>query len=127
MRFAVADENSDGLASQVSAHFGHAPLYLLAEVEANGIGAWKIESNPYLERHEPGQIPAYIHSLGAQVMICGGMGRKAIDFFDQYGIKIGVGAQGEAEASIRAYLSGKLPQAEACQGGHQHEDHHHEH
>jgi predicted Fe-Mo cluster-binding NifX family protein len=79
MLIAVAIENLNGLASQVSSHFGHAPLYLLAEVDSNEIGEWKIEPNPYLERHEPGRIPAYIHSLGAQVMICGGMGRKAID------------------------------------------------
>jgi len=42
----------------------------------------KVVDNPYFAGHGPGQVPEYIASLGAKVMISGGMGRRANGFFD---------------------------------------------
>jgi len=128
MRIAVAIETDHALQSPVSGHFGHSPFSLLAEIEEGGVSSWRLESNPYLQHHEPGQIPEYINRLGAQALICGGMGRRAMSFFDQYGIKTAVLPQGSAEEAIRKFLAGELGEAEPCSGDHQGHGHgEHEH
>ena len=46
---------------------------------------------------------------GAQVVIAGGMGRRARDAFDSHGIQVVVGAPPEEpHAIVQAYLDGKL-------------------
>lgn len=125
MRIAVAIDKEQGLQSTVSEHFGHAPSFLLVETENGEIMSWRTEPNPFLEQHQPGQIPQHISTLGAQVMICGGMGRKALSFFEQLDIRIGTGAEGAADEAIKRFLAGDLPQAEPCRGGHGQGDHHH--
>ncbi len=121
MRVVVAIETDQALQSPVSGHFGHAPFFLLAEIEQGALQSWSVSANPYVQHHEPGQIPAYINTLGAQAMICGGMGRRAISFFEQYGIKTAVLPQGSAGVAIEKYLAGELGTPEPCHGdGHGH-------
>ena len=126
MRVAIAIDADQALQSPVSGHFGHAPYFLLAEIEQDKLESWSIQANPYLQHHEPGQIPEYINTLGAQAMICGGMGRRAISFFEQYGIKTAVLTQGSAETAIQKYIAGELGRPEPCHGGH-HDRGEHEH
>jgi predicted Fe-Mo cluster-binding NifX family protein len=70
--------------------------------------------NPYYPNHEPGQVPALIASLGANVMLTGGMGGRAIMFFQQFGIEGVTGAYGTVRQSIERYLGGQLRGAAPC-------------
>jgi predicted Fe-Mo cluster-binding NifX family protein len=59
--------------------------------------------------HEPGVLPAWLHSLGVNVIIAGGMGGRAIDLFEQNGIHVIIGAPAlEPEELVKSYLNNTL-------------------
>ena len=59
--------------------------------------------------HEPGVLPAWLHKLGAGVIIAGGMGGRALSLFEQNGIKVVTGASaGEPEELVSSYLDDTL-------------------
>lgn len=47
-------------------------------------------------------------------MLSGGMGHKAIGFFQQYGIKPATGAHGSVRDTLEEYLGGHMTLAEPC-------------
>ena len=101
MRIAIPANNG-----HLCAHFGHAPEFAIIDV-ING----KIESINYLipPPHEPGILPAWMHELQVDVIICGGMGMRAQQFFNQYGIQVIVGAhEMRVEEVVKQYLAGTL-------------------
>ena len=54
-------------------------------------------------------------------MIAGGMGPRAIDFFNQLGIDVATGAQGKVRDVVEAYLRGEIQGVVACEHhGHDH-------
>jgi len=90
----------------ISQHFGHAELFLIAEVEDGEIKRTETKTPP---PHEPGAIPRWMNELGVDVIITGGMGRRALALFDEYGIKVVVGApQIDPIEAIKEYLKGTL-------------------
>ena len=59
--------------------------------------------------HEPGVLPAWLHEKGAAVVIAGGMGNRAINLFNQNGIKVITGAPAiEPEKLVESYLTNTL-------------------
>jgi len=63
--------------------------------------------------HEPGLLPRWLHNLGANVIIAGGMGQRARQLFADHGITVVVGAPDEMpEALASAYLQGTLHSGE---------------
>jgi predicted Fe-Mo cluster-binding NifX family protein len=122
MRIAISAENQIGLDSPVSPHFGRCPCYILVDVEGQEVTAVTPVDNPYYGKHAPGQVPGFIHSQGADVMLAGGMGRRAVSFFQQYGIEAVTGASGSVRQALQRYLGGKLRGAEPCA-----ESQHHHH
>ena len=83
-RIAVSVANDQGLAAPISPHFGRCPFFAVVEVEGQDIQSVEMVANPYYAKHEPGQVPGFVHSLGANVMLSGGMGGRAVDFFRRY-------------------------------------------
>jgi predicted Fe-Mo cluster-binding NifX family protein len=59
-------------------------------------------------------VPSFINDQGAEVMISGGMGRRAIAFFEQYGIQTATGASGTTRMALESYLNGTLSAAAPC-------------
>jgi predicted Fe-Mo cluster-binding NifX family protein len=114
MRIAVTAENNNGLESVVAQHFGHAPYFILVEMENGEINAVQGVANPYADSHQPGQIPQFIHAQKADVILSGGMGGRAIEFFEQYGIKAATGASGTVRQALENYFGGKLKEAAPC-------------
>ena len=114
-RIAVAAEDNQGMEANVSAHFGRCPYYTMVEVEENKmILSYKVE-NPFYGAHgDAGQVPTFIRDQGAGVIISGGMGQRAVGFFNQFGIEVITGAAGKVKDVIEAYLSGNLKGYEAC-------------
>ncbi len=117
MRFAISTEDNKGLESNVSQHFGRCPYFVIVDFEDDAVKEVKVVDNPYYAGHGPGQVPEYIASLEANVMICGGMGRRADAFFDNYGIKTATGAVGTAQEALTSFQEGKLSEGGNC-GGH---------
>ncbi|MGD8520057.1 MAG: NifB/NifX family molybdenum-iron cluster-binding protein [Desulfobacterales bacterium] len=91
---------------KLTAHFGHCQEFALIEVENNEIKKKETHVPP---PHEPGVLPAWLHSLGANVIIASGMGGRAIDLFKQNSINVIIGAPAlEPEELVRSYLDNTL-------------------
>ncbi len=114
MRIAISADNSNGLDSVVSPHFGRCPYFVLVDMEGQDVTAISAVNNPYYGNHRPGQVPAFIDSQGATVMLTGGMGHRAILFFDEFGIQPVTGAAGTVRQSLERYLGGALQGAAPC-------------
>ena len=116
MRAAVAVTVGDsiGLDSVVSPHFGRCPYYVLVDIDGRKLWRLRAVENPYHGRHERGQVPGFIKGHGADVILAGGMGRRAISLFEQYGIEAVTGATGTVRDALEQYLGGALQGAEPC-------------
>ena len=89
-------------------HFGHCEQFALVEADeaSKALTATSFLTPP---AHEPGALPRWLHEQGANVIIAGGMGRRAQDLFSQNGITVIVGAAGGSpEELASAYLDGSL-------------------
>lgn len=114
MKIAVTAENNNGLESTVAQHFGHAPFFIMVDVENGDVTATQGVANPFLAGHAPGQVPGYIKEQNANVMLSGGMGGRAIQFFEQMGIQAATGARGTVRQALENYLGGELKEAAPC-------------
>jgi predicted Fe-Mo cluster-binding NifX family protein len=91
---------------KLTAHFGHCQEFALIEVEDNQI---KNKETLVPPPHEPGVLPKWLHDQGANVIIAGGMGARALDLFSQNDIKVIVGASAlTPEELVNQYLANTL-------------------
>jgi predicted Fe-Mo cluster-binding NifX family protein len=120
MRIAISADSRNGLDSVVSPHFGRCPYFILVEVDDHDVKEIREVENPFYGQHQPGQVPAFINSLGANVMLTGGMGGRAIMFFEQFGIEGVTGAYGTVRQSVERYLGGELKGAAPCKESQEH-------
>jgi predicted Fe-Mo cluster-binding NifX family protein len=127
MRIAISAEANQGLDSPVSQHFGRCPYFILVDLKDQEIEAATGIENPYFSNHTPGQVPAFIHEQKAGVMLTGGMGRRAVNFFQQYDIQPVTGASGTVRQTLQRYLNGDLHGADPCAASEQHHHHGHHH
>jgi len=114
MRIAVSADNTQGLDAAVSQHFGRCPFYTLVDVQDGQISSVQTVPNPYFPDHVPGVIPQFIHGQGAHVMLTGGMGQRAVMFFEQYGIQPVTGAGGTVRQALEQFLGGQIAGAQPC-------------
>lgn len=114
MKIAVTAENNNGLDSIVAHHFGHAAFFIMVDMENGEVTAAQGVTNPFAEAHQPGQIPGFIHEQKANVILSGGMGGHAIQFFEELGIKAATGANGTVRHALEDYLGGNLKEAAPC-------------
>ena len=114
MRVAISADDRNGLDSVVSPHFGRCPYFALIDVEGGKVQTVEMVENPYYGNHQPGQVPGFIHQMGADVMLSGGMGRRAIGFFQGYGIQPATGAAGTVREALARFLEGALQEAAPC-------------
>jgi len=91
---------------RLTAHFGHAAEFVIIHVENQGIGNKEILTPP---PHEPGVLPRWLHELGVDVIIAGGMGQRALGLFAESGIKVITGAPNlTPEEIVNQYLGNTL-------------------
>jgi predicted Fe-Mo cluster-binding NifX family protein len=91
---------------KLTAHFGHCQEFALVEVEDNEIKKKEMLNPP---PHEPGVLPKWLHGLGTDVIIAGGMGARALDLFAQNGIQVVTGApELTPEELVSRYLDNTL-------------------
>jgi len=89
-------------------HFGHSEGFLVFKVEPENK---KILSEEYFPAppHEPGLLPRWLAEKGVKIVITGGMGRRAQDYFREFGIEVLLGASStEPRKLMQDYLAGKL-------------------
>lgn len=114
MRIAVTAEDNNGLDSVIAQHFGHAPYFVFVDVVGGEVTAAQGAQNPFGGGHAPGEVPAFIKEQGAEVILSGGMGTRAVDFFENLGIHAATGAAGTVGEGVKMYLDGALTGADPC-------------
>ncbi|NOZ56953.1 MAG: metalloregulator ArsR/SmtB family transcription factor [Calditrichaeota bacterium] len=115
MRIAFACDTNEGLDSTISAHFGRCPYYVFVDVEGGEVRNVEVVENPFYYDHgAPGQVPGFIANRGATAIVSGGMGPRAIGFFEQLGVEAVTGASGRVREVLEAYLDRQLAGAEPC-------------
>ena len=93
---------------KLCAHFGHCQQFALLDVDekTRKISAKQLLTPP---PHEPGVLPSWLHGLGANAIIAGGMGNRAQQLFLENGIKVIVGVAAETpEKLVADHLAGTL-------------------
>ncbi len=105
MKIAIATENGS-----VAEHFGRCSEYTVFDIEGSTVANKNILANP---GHAPGAIPEFLHNNGCNVIITGGMGRRAQGFFQQYNMECISGVQGDVEQVIKDYINGSLESGES--------------
>jgi len=110
MRIAIS---TDG--DFVSAHFGRCPSYTILDVEDSKIVKKEVVDNP---GHAPGAIPQFLHQKGIEAIVAGGMGPRAVNFFNEFEIQTIVGIEGAIDGVIKKILDGTLEGGESlCSPG----------
>ncbi|MBD3253837.1 MAG: dinitrogenase iron-molybdenum cofactor [Candidatus Lokiarchaeota archaeon] len=99
-------------AGQVYAHFGRAPEFTFVTIDEENkkLISKEVFPNP---GHSVGSIPQFVNSKGADYMIAGGMGHRAVNFFNQFGIEVIVGVTGSVQSVIQKILDGTLEGGES--------------
>lgn len=100
MKIAIA---TDG--NVVSGHFGHCEGFTIYDLKDDKIESKNLVENP---GHKPGFLPKFLNEKGIDLIISGGMGRKAIDLFNENEIDVITGATGDIDAVMETYISGDL-------------------
>ncbi len=121
MKIAVA-----AMGNTISGHFGHCENFNIYDCADGKVVSAESVPNP---GHRPGFLPNFLADRGVEVIIAGGMGGGAVDIFNERGVEVVVGAMGDAQAAVEAWLRGELKSTGSICHKHEHADecgHHHE-
>ena len=119
MKVAVTYENGE-----VFQHFGRTPQFKVYEITDG-----KIVSSEAINTDGTGHgaLAGFIKDLGAEVLICGGIGGGAQMAMEEASIRLFAGASGSADDAVKAYLEGTLPEIGEATCDHREHDHHEGH
>lgn len=117
MKIAVTYENGN-----IFQHFGRTEQFKVYEVKDNHVvGAKVVDTNG--SGH--GALAGVLSTIGAEVLICGGIGQGAQEALSDAGIQLYGGVSGSADEAVQAFLTGKLafnPKVHCEHHDHEHGD-----
>lgn len=97
-----------GLDEQVGEHFGRVPTYTIYDSDTKEV---KVVPNDSSHTGGTGYPAENIAKMGIDVMLCGGLGRRAITMFEEAGIMVYVGATGTVNDAIASWGNDALTPA----------------
>lgn len=117
MRIAIPVEND-----RLSAHFGHCEEFAFLTVDdatCEVVNDVRLPAPP----HQPGFLPGWLAEQGAEVIIAGGMGPRAVDLMAHHGIRVVLGAPlGDPTVLAMSFAKGELADGEStCDHGPDHQ------
>lgn len=122
MKVCIPTKEKGGMEDELSEHFGSAPTFTIIDAETMTVEVVPNKSDHFGGTGKP---PEQIERTGAKVVVCRGLGPKAMILLRDYGIEVFVGASGNAKEAFEMWSKGELQKAslkDACQGhihGHQ--------
>jgi Uncharacterized conserved protein len=105
MKLCIPSVNEEGLDSYVHQHFGRCPYYALIDDDT---GEVKVFNNTSEHLGGVGLPPELIKKYGVDIMLCAGLGPKAVGMFEDLGITVYVGAAGTIRDAVEQWRSNKL-------------------
>ena len=124
MKICIPTIGDRGLDDIVGEHFGRVPTYTIIDLDTDQV---RIIANTSHHMGGTGDPPEILAKEGVKIMVCRGLGRRAISLFHQLGIDVFIGANGTVREAIQAFNDGTLKKAgttDACEQ-HAFRDHHH--
>jgi predicted Fe-Mo cluster-binding NifX family protein len=124
MKICIPTMGESGLDDSVGEHFGRVSTYTIVDLDTDEV---KVVSNVSHHMGGHGDPPEIMAREGVNVMICQGLGRRAISMFEELGIEVYIGAVGTVRDAVAAFKLGRLQKAtvdDAC-GKHAFRDRHH--
>ncbi len=121
MKLCIPAMGENGLEEIVGQHFGKVPYYTVYDTDTK-----EATVIPNTSEHNGGTglPPEIMDREGVDIMLCGGLGRKAVVMFEQYGIDVFIGANGTIREAINSWEACELTKAtqdNSCSGhGHDH-------
>ncbi|MBN1134788.1 MAG: NifB/NifX family molybdenum-iron cluster-binding protein [Methanosarcinaceae archaeon] len=119
MKVCIPSMGEGGLKDEVGQHFGRVPTYTIFDTETKEV---KVIPNTSEHTGGVGLPPELLSKEGIDVMLCSGLGGRAVQLFEGFGISVFINAQGTVQDAISAWEAGELPEATistSCQ------EHHH--
>jgi predicted Fe-Mo cluster-binding NifX family protein len=108
MRIAITSNSNLGIDAKIFDHFGHTPYFTIVDIHNDLVKKTIIVGNPFVEHHQPGEVPSFLAEKDVNIIIAGGMGEKAKQMFNAKGIEVITGTSGSVGDVIDLYLKGKL-------------------
>ncbi|HHV23405.1 MAG: NifB/NifX family molybdenum-iron cluster-binding protein [Methanosarcina sp.] len=105
MKVCIPTGNDNGMEGIVEQHFGKAPTYIIMDTSTGKVHVIANENNHMGGVKLP---PEYLHKNDIDIMICGGIGHKALSMFESYGVRGFVGATGTVRETLAAWEAGFL-------------------
>lgn len=111
MKICIPTAGQGGLDDRVGEHFGRVPTYTIYDTDSG-----ECDVLPNASEHMGGTgLPAeHLREAGVDVVLCAGLGRRAIALLSEGGIEVWTGASGTAGEVVRAWQEGQLAGAEPC-------------
>ena len=127
MKVAIPTMGYQGLDEQVGEHFGRVPTYTIVNLDNDKV---TIIDNTSHHKSGQGYPPELLAEHGVDVMLCRGLGRRAISMFTDLGIDVRIGASGTVRDVVAASRADRLHSADTSDACTQHAfrgegDHHH--
>ncbi len=108
MKIGVPTLGNRGLSEQVSPHFGRAPTFTVVDEETGGV---EVLDNTSEHMGGVGKPPEMLQQHNVDLMLCSGLGPRAVHMFESYGIRVFVGASGTVRDSLDLWREGILQEA----------------
>lgn len=124
MKICIPTMGKNGLEDIIGEHFGRVPTYTVVDIDTYAV---KVIPNTSHHMGGYGDPPEIMAREGVNVMVCQGLGRRAISMFESLGITLYIGASGTVRDAVDMFKQGKLQKAsesDGC-GKHAFRDYHH--
>ena len=108
MIICVPTEGDHGLNEAVCQHFGKAATFTLYDSET---GEVKVMENRSEHMGGAGTPPEHLSRENVSAVLAGGLGPKAVDMLQRFGIEVFVGASGTVQDTIERWSSGSMEKA----------------
>jgi len=117
MKACIPTSGKGGLEDLVGEHFGKVPTYTIVDLETGEVKVIKNTSVHMGGRLYPPEIMA---KEGVEILLCSGVGRRALSMFREFNIDVYLGAKGTVREAIEMFKQGKLKKADLSDGCSEH-------
>ncbi len=108
MKIAVPTDGERGMEEPVGEHFGRVTHYTIYDTESKEAKA--IENTSH-HMGGSGYPPELLADNGVNILLCAGLGWRAMDLFKESGIKVYIGAHGTVRDAISQWENGEIQEA----------------
>ena len=121
MRICVPTENSLGTSSDVYGHFGSAKYFTVYDTDK--ICVEVIDNSDQDHAHGMCQFMTVLEGKDIDMVVCNGMGARAVQKLNQAGIKVFKTSAAKVEGVIAQHKEGKLEELTIAQACSEHDCH----